>query len=84
MSRGVNTQRKKPIEERIRRIEKKLSEAETKRKAIDEALALPGAYDDAHRETLKQQLVDQAYLKRDIEQLEADWLVQQALLEEAA
>jgi len=82
--RGSNAQKKKPIEERIRRIEKKLAEAEAKRKTIDEALALPTAYDDAHRETLQQQLVDQAYLTRDIEQLEAEWLEQQSLLERAA
>jgi ATP-binding cassette subfamily F protein 3 len=83
-SRGAAARERKPIEQRIRRIETKLAEAEQAKKAIDEALASPGIYDDASKERLKQALIDQAYLKRDIEILEAEWLEQQALLERAA
>jgi len=83
-SRDALAQQRKPIEQRIRRIETKLAEAEAGKKKIDAVLASPDIYDDAHREKLKQALIDQAYRLRDIEQLEAEWLEQQALLERAA
>ena len=83
-SRGAVAQQRKPIEQRIRRIETKLADAEAAKTKIDAVLASPDLYDDAHREQLKQALIDQAYLVRDIEQLEAEWLEQQALLERAA
>ena len=83
-ARDVRSQQRKPIEQRIRRIETKLAEAEAKRKAIEATLASPDAYADANRDRLKQALLDQAFLTRDITQLEADWLEQQSLLEQAA
>ena len=83
-TRGALAQQRKPIEQRIRRIETKLAEAEARKTKIDAVMASPDIYDDAHREQLKQALIDQAYLVRDIEQLEAEWLEQQALLERAA
>jgi ATP-binding cassette subfamily F protein 3 len=82
--RGSSSQKKKPIEERIRRIEKSLAAAEAARKLIDDALASPDAYEAEQREALQKRLADQAYLTRDIEKLEAEWLEQQALLEKAA
>ena len=82
--RGSPLPKRKPIEERIRRIEKSLAEAEAAKTKLDDALASPDAYDDARRETLQKHLVEQAYLTRDIEKLEAEWLEQQALLEQAA
>ena len=83
-TREASARQRRPIEQRIRRIETKLAEAEAAKKVLDTALASSEAYDDAHRERLKQQLIDQAYLVRDIEKLEAEWLEQQALLEQAA
>ena len=83
-TREASARQRKPIEQRIRRIETRLAEAEAKKKTLDDALASPDAYDDANKERLKQQLVDQAYLVREVEQLEAEWMEQQALLEKAA
>ncbi|MEO8936365.1 MAG: ATP-binding cassette domain-containing protein, partial [Burkholderiaceae bacterium] len=83
-SRDAIAQQKKPIEQRIRRIETRLAEAEVGKQNIDAVLASPDIYDDAQREKLKQSLIDQAYLVRDIAQLEAEWLEQQTLLERAA
>ena len=83
-TRDATAQQRKPIEQRIRRIETKLAEAEAGKRTIDAALASPDLYDDTQREALKQALVDQAYRVREIEQLEAEWLEQQALLERAA
>ena len=72
---------RKPIESRIRRIEEQLAKLGEKKKLIDARLAEPDAYQDARREMLKQQLIDQAYLAREIEQLEREWLTQQSSLE---
>ncbi len=83
-ARDAIARQKKPIEQRIRRIEARLAEADEKKRAIETALSLPDAYADEHRERLKQQLIEQAYVTREIEQLEADWLEQHALLEQAA
>ncbi len=83
-TREGSAKQRKPIEQRIRRIETKLAEAEASKKTLDASLASPDAYDEANKERLKQQLIDQAYCVREIEQLEADWLEQQALLEKAA
>jgi ATP-binding cassette subfamily F protein 3 len=83
-ARDTNARQRKPIEQRLRRIETKLAEATTRRQTLEAALASPGAYDDSQRDRLKQQLIDQAYLLREIEALESEWLEQQALLEQAA
>jgi len=83
-TRAADSQRRKPIEQRIRRIETKLAEAGARRATIEASLASTEIYDEARKEELKTLLIDQAYVTREIEQLEADWLEQQALLEEAA
>ncbi len=83
-TRNELARRRKPIEQRIRRIETKLAEAEATKARIEATLAEPGIYDDAARERLKQCLIEQAYVTRDIEALEAEWLEQQAQLERAA
>ena len=72
---------RKPIESRIRRIEEQLAKLGAKKKLIDAQLAEPHAYQDARREVLKQQLIDHAWLAREIEQLEVEWLAQQSSLE---
>ena len=83
-ARDATARRRKPIEQRIRRIEAELAEAESRKRAVEAALASPDAYDDAHRERLTQLLIDQAYVARDIERLEGEWMEQQTLLERAA
>ena len=83
-AREAIAKQKKPIEQRIRRIEARLAEAESKKQAIEAALALPDAYADEQRDRLREQLIEQAYVTREIERLEADWLEQHALLEQAA
>ena len=83
-TREASAKQRKPIEQRIRRIETKLAEAEASKKKLDASLASPDVYDESNKERLQQQLIDQAYCVREIEQLEAEWLEQQALLEKAA
>ncbi len=83
-TRNDAARRRKPIEQRIRRIETKLAEAEAAKKALEATLAEPAIYSDDARDRLRQCLLDQAYVTRDIEALEAEWLEQQSLLERAA
>ena len=83
-ARDAVAKQKKPIEQRIRRLEARMAEADVKKRAIDAALAQPDAYAEDRREQLKQQLIDQAYVTREIAELEAEWLEQHALLERAA
>ena len=44
-------------------------------------LSEPSIYDDANKETLKNLVLDQAYVSKELEQLEMEWLEQQELLE---
>jgi len=48
---------------------------------IDGKLADQAIYDEANKEKLKTLLVDQAYLLKELEQTEADWLQHQEYLE---
>ncbi len=83
-ARGQLARARKPIEARIQRVETRLTEAQAKKKVVDETLAAPDVYADEHRERLKALMIEQAYLAREIETLEAEWLEQHALLEQAA
>ena len=50
---------------------------------IDARLADPSAYGEAQKEALKAMIIDQAYVARELAQLEAEWLEQQQKLERA-
>ncbi len=83
-AREATSRLRRPIEQRIRRIETKLAETTARRDALEALLAQPEAYADDRRDELQEHLVEQACLAREIEALEAEWLAQQTLLEEAA
>jgi ATP-binding cassette subfamily F protein 3 len=72
---------RKPIESRIKRIEETMAKLAARKSEIEAQLADPGIYGDAERETLKGLIVDQAYVARELAQLEAEWLEQQEQLE---
>src|SRR5690606_18561871 len=72
---------KKPIENRIKRLEEQMAKCQAKKADIDARLADSAIYDAANKEELKQLLTDQAYCTRDLDQLEAEWLEQQEALE---
>jgi len=71
----------KPIETRIKRLEEQMAKANAKKKLIDARLAEPAIYEEANKEELKTLMLDQAYLVRELDQAEGDWLEQQAELE---
>jgi ATP-binding cassette subfamily F protein 3 len=67
---------RKPIEARIRRLEELMSRLDARKREIEARLADPAVYRDAGAVTAL--LQDQAYVAREIEQVEAEWLEKQA------
>ncbi len=72
---------KKPIETRIKRLEEKMAKATARKTEIDAQLADPAIYAEDKKEAVKTHLFEQATLARELEQLEGEWLEQQAELE---
>jgi ATP-binding cassette, subfamily F, member 3 len=72
---------KKPIETRIKRLEEQLAKANEKKATIAKQLEDADIYSDTNKEKLKALLLDQAYIVKELEQIEADWLEQQEFLE---
>src|SRR5437016_11307885 len=72
---------RKPIESRIKRLEELMAKLNAQKSAIDARLADPAAYGEAQKEGLKTLILDQAYVARELAQLEAEWLEQQQKLE---
>jgi ATP-binding cassette subfamily F protein 3 len=70
---------RKPIEARIKRLEELMSRLGAQKAEIERRLSEPALYQDP--EALKAVLQDQAYVAREIEQVEAEWLEKQAELE---
>ncbi|HEX6156480.1 MAG TPA: ATP-binding cassette domain-containing protein [Burkholderiales bacterium] len=71
---------RKPIEARIKRLEELMTRLNARKSEIDAKLGDPAVYQDG--EALKALLHDQAYVAREIEQVEAEWLAKQAELEQ--
>jgi ATP-binding cassette subfamily F protein 3 len=73
---------KKPIESRIKRIDEQIAKLSSRKAEVDAKLADPAIYDDANKDALKALVVDQAYLLKELEQLEIEWLHQHEALEQ--
>jgi ATP-binding cassette, subfamily F, member 3 len=71
---------RKPLEARIKRLEEIMSRLNAQKAAIEQKLADPAVYQDP--EALKALLQDQAYVVKEIEQVEGEWLVKQSELEQ--
>jgi len=63
---------RKPIEARLKRLEELMTRLNTRKGEIETRLADPGVYQDA--EALKALLLDQAYVAKELEQVESEWL----------
>jgi len=74
---------RKPIESRIKRLEEKMAKLNVRKAEIDARLADPAAYGEPQKDALKTLILDQAYVARELAQLEAEWLEQQQKLEQA-
>ncbi|WP_420475087.1 ATP-binding cassette domain-containing protein [Noviherbaspirillum sp. ST9] len=72
---------RKPIESRIKRLDEQMTKLNVRKGDVDARLADPSIYDDANKEELKALILDQAYIAKELEQLETEWLEQQDALE---
>jgi ATP-binding cassette subfamily F protein 3 len=74
-------QNRKPLESRIKRLEEQIAKTTAKKAEIEARLSDQSVYEEKNSETLKNLLLDQAYVGKELEQLEAEWLEKQAELE---
>ncbi|MEO7496779.1 MAG: ATP-binding cassette domain-containing protein, partial [Massilia sp.] len=72
---------KKPIENKIKRLEEQIAKRNGQKAEVDTKLAEPGAYEPANKAKLKQLLADQTFFTKDLAQLEGEWLELQEQLE---
>jgi ATP-binding cassette subfamily F protein 3 len=70
---------KKNLQSRIQRLEDHMKRLSGEIAAVEARLGDPATYQDG--ETFKRLLADQAYLRRELEQVESEWLARQAELE---
>jgi ATP-binding cassette subfamily F protein 3 len=71
----------KNLQARIKRLEETMAKLNAKKAQIESQLASPEVYQDP--EALKALLLDQAYVGKELEQLESEWLAKQAELEQS-
>jgi ATP-binding cassette subfamily F protein 3 len=72
---------RKPIENQIKKLEEQMAKLNIKKQAIAAQLEDSNIYNDANKEKLKALLLDQAYLVKELSEIEASWLEQQEYLE---
>jgi ATP-binding cassette subfamily F protein 3 len=65
---------KKPLADKLARVEREMAELDAERERIEAWLASPEAYDDANREQLKSGVARQGDLVWQLARLEAEWL----------
>jgi ATP-binding cassette subfamily F protein 3 len=75
---------KKPIENRIKRLEEQMAKLNAKKAGIDARLLEPAVYEADKKDELKTLVADQAFLVRDLGNLEMEWLDLQEQLESLA
>jgi ATP-binding cassette subfamily F protein 3 len=74
---------RKPLEARIKRLEELMARLNARKAEIEARLGDPGLYAEPRKDDLKTLLLDQAYVAKELESLEAEWLEKQAELEAA-
>ena len=72
---------RKPIENQIKRLEEQLAKLNAKKQTLGTQLEDSNIYNEVNKDKLKALLLDQAYLVKELGQVEADWLEQQEFLE---
>jgi ATP-binding cassette subfamily F protein 3 len=75
---------KKPIENKIKKLDEQIAKRAAQKAAVDAKLAAPEIYDKENKHELKKLLTDQVFYAKELEQLEAEWLEQQEALEQVA
>jgi len=72
IERKTQPKSRKPNPARLQRLEKEMARLNERRAAIEAKLADPAVYQD--QEALKATLLDQAYVAKELEQVESEWL----------
>jgi ATP-binding cassette subfamily F protein 3 len=72
---------RKPLESRLKRLDEQMAKLIAKKSALDAQLADPTIYGEAQKDALKALILDQAYVARELAELEAEWLALQEQLE---
>jgi ATP-binding cassette subfamily F protein 3 len=72
---------RKPLESRLKRLDEQMAKLNAKKSAIEARLADPALYGEAQKDALKALILDQAYVARELAELEAEWLALQEQLE---
>jgi ATP-binding cassette subfamily F protein 3 len=72
---------RKPLESRLKRLEEQLAKLNARKSVIDAQLADPALYGEAQQDLVKTLIVDQAYVARELVQLEAQWIALQEQLD---
>jgi ATP-binding cassette subfamily F protein 3 len=75
---------RKPLESRIKRLEEQMAKLNARKAEIDAQLSGGAIYEEPQKEALKALLLDQAYVARELAQLEAEWLEVHERLEQLA
>jgi ATP-binding cassette subfamily F protein 3 len=75
---------KKPIENKIKRLEEQIAKRNAQKADVDAQLQEPAIYEAANKAKLKTLLADQAFYTKDLAQLEEEWLGLQEQLEALA
>jgi ATP-binding cassette subfamily F protein 3 len=75
---------KKPIENKIKRLDEQIAKRNGQKAEVDAKLGEPGAYEPANKAKLKLLLADQSFFTKDLAQLESEWLELQEQLEAIA
>jgi len=65
---------RKPLETRLKRLDEKIAALNAKKAELDRLLADAGLYGEGRKDALQSALQDQAYVARELEQLETEWL----------
>jgi len=79
-----NAAQRKPIENKVKRLDEQMAKLQAKKATIDAALLDPTIYDAQNKDRLKTLVADQAFVARDLETFEMEWLELQEQLEALA
>ncbi|MBZ2208186.1 ATP-binding cassette domain-containing protein [Massilia soli] len=75
---------RKPIENKLKRLEEQIAKRTEQKNEVDAKLAEPAIYEAANKAKLKAVMADQAFYTKDLAQLEAEWMDLQEQLEAVA
>ncbi|HSC94215.1 MAG TPA: ATP-binding cassette domain-containing protein [Burkholderiales bacterium] len=79
--RGRISAARKPLESRLNRLDEQMAKLNEKKSAIESQLADPAIYGEVQKDALKALILDQAYVARELAELEAEWLALHEQLE---